>query len=65
MSLIHEEVSFCASDQCCNMASCTTDIFCLSNGIGKSQKNKKASFISVGDVYELTMTGINSPFVWK
>lgn len=51
MSLIYEEVSFCASDQCFNMAWYTTDIFCLSNGIGKSQKNKKAFFISVGDFY--------------
>lgn len=52
MSLIYEELSFCASDQCFNMASYTTDIFCWLNGRGKSQKNKKAFFfVSVGDFY--------------
>lgn len=63
VSFIYEEVYFCASDQCFNMALYTTDIFCLFNGIDKSQKNKKAFFfISEGDFYQLTMAGINSPF---
>lgn len=43
MSLIYKVVSFCASDQCFNMASYTTDIFCWLNG--RVRKIKRPSFL--------------------